>query len=332
MSSRCFILALAFAIAPATAVAQETGTPAPTPTQTSAPAPINPELGIPSDFRLDGDNAQRVEPGPTTSSIPAARTTPSPAQQRETEVAAPRQEPEVERTQVQEPPAAQREVATPTPAATLPSNPTVTSEIEQPAQVDTAPIPTPSIDVGESAVDQTAPAEVSEGGWSVLPILFALLALAIIAMLVWWRRRSPAEAQTIERPEVVERPIPAPAPSPSQAAPQPSALTPQPTPVPTPAPTPAPRPVTIGSLVTKRDVNPSTLVSTRRRPTGGAASTPQQPAAAPTAPAVSGGVTTNLAAKRRAEAEALEKARREERERQSKGPAKVNRSISFDWS
>ncbi|VVT18940.1 hypothetical protein ERY430_80222 [Erythrobacter sp. EC-HK427] len=133
-------------------------------------------------------------------------------------------------------------------------------------------------------------------GWPWLMLLGALLAAAFGWLLLRRRASPPAEpaAQVLPHSE----PAPAPA-EPAEPAPEPILELPQPT------------------------FDPASLVSIRPRSASPAPSMPATPAAG------SGLVTTNLAAKLRAEAEARRIAAEREAARQR--PV-VKGSITFDWS
>ncbi|MDE1466386.1 hypothetical protein [Aurantiacibacter sp. D1-12] len=179
----------------------------------------------------------------------------------------------------------------------------------------------PSISRTQDGVPSSDAPETQGEGWGYWPAMLGALLAALLGSFVWFRRRQREDAETlVERPQVIQA-------EPSKAPEMPNSSTGSlsPTSQDKVADT------TIGSLVSAGSVNPATLVSTgqprNRQMLGHGEPTPQTPpSSAPT-----GMVTTNLAAKRRAEAEAIEKARREVQERQKQSQVRINRSINFDW-
>ena len=330
MSPRNIAFALALVVMPVSVAAQDTGTPAPTPSP--AITPITPNRQIPNDFRLEPGEGQQRTPAPTPTAQsapvvqpvpqePVERATPAPAPSRE--AGQPRQEAQADE-----------------PRRPVPDEPTstdgVAGEVVPPSnEVDvteqgSAGVPPPAEPVPQATEAPTVAETEAEGG-ILLPLLLGFLALAVIAAAIFVRRRKTAEVDEtmIERPVVTparEKPAAIPlAPEKAPASPPAKPSLPEPR---------EPAPHTIGSLVTRRQVDPASLVSTRPRNAstrGTVDIRPGQSSSPPSAP-VAGGITTNLAAKRRAEAEALERSRREAQQRAAPSRPKLNRKVSFDWS
>lgn len=290
--------------------------------ETSEPPPV-----APSDYRLPpGDSEQPPVEGPVLGSQPvrAARPTPTPTPA-QTPSPAPTQVADETRELSPDPVGspnntASRPTATPTrPSAAAPVAETGAPEDseslgENAQQTEASPVdaeaapPTPEITIPEP--DAAANSESFDWSWFVLLAALALAAFGWLAL----RRRSSRSVEVVEevRPHAV-----APEAKPAVATADPTPVQRDPTPD-EPKPTPdLPRP----------SLDPASLVSIsprRQKP----APAPAQ--AVPAVPPADGGlVTTNLAAKMRAEAEA--RRRTAEREAARQRPV-VKGSITFDWS
>ncbi len=314
MSLRQVVLALAFLVLPASAVAQDIATPTPTPTPTPTFTPITPVQSLPNDFRLDpGEGEPRAPTSTPSANVPVIQ--PLPEEQETSSQNAGGATSQPNRTSVDRP--------TRPPAITAPG-PETESDADIPSRPSTVEAAGDegaatgsSLDAGSNDVFQESGADGAVGGTGVFAIILGGIAALVFAVigLLWWRRREANPETVIDRP-AFEREEPT---LPQAAFPA----------EPPPAPRPDSRPPQhmIGSLVNTSAVNPATIVSTR--PRGATISPTQTP---PQSSQSRGLVTTNLAAKRRAEAEALERARQEARQRQAPARPKVNQSVSFDWS
>ena len=273
--------------------------------ETSQPPPI-----APSDFRLPpGEGTQPAAEGPTLGSQPVRAATPTP-----TPTPSPRTAPSQTSTraaapvEAASPPGSQRSLR-PTAAPTLTASPEPVAEAAEPAvsaevggsvpEGESVPAETGEAVFAPEVPPATAPDAGASGdsfGWPWLALLGALLAAAFGWLAL--RRRTSPQAEPVAQVLPHSEPAPAPA-EPAEPAPEPIRDLPQPS------------------------FDPASLVSIRPRSASPAPSMPATPAAG------SGLVTTNLAAKLRAEAEARRIAAERGAARQR--PV-VKGSITFDWS
>ncbi len=248
-------LAVVLASAPLAAqVANEAApppAPAPAPTPTPSPAPAGNSVGPPQlrDFNLNGtvtQPAQPATPTPTPTPAPAPR---SPA----TRTSPPRTT--AAPSAVTQAPVPSGETPVPAPSATL-SQPSPGDAAVEPGPVVVPVAPAPSPAGTESAA-------------SLWPWLAALLAIALGAGFLWWRRQQGSgdryaadhgdAAAFVAPPAAAPTPLPRPAPTPPPVP----AVSPR---VPAPAPAPAPLPEGIvSSRLTPTPVFDG-IVSSRLKP------------------------------------------------------------------
>ena len=323
MTLRWILLPAALLALSAPAAAQDSAQPTPTPT--AQPRPISP--AIPSDFSLTpGDNQPQAQPtpqstprptqqptAPVVQPVPSATATPRPTSSATSRQTAPVREPLVRPTAPAE---------TPAPGSSDGTEIGASAETSPQITAPAAATPTPPVAaVPEATADE--PAE--SAGWGTLGIILAAIAIsaaAALGLVMLWRRRR--DEVVVERAEPHREKDTAPdVPHVGKAATEPASA-----PVAPAEPQSVPQPQS-----TRAMPDPSTLVTIS--PSRNRAARAPQPSANNSA--ASGLVTTNLAAKHRAEAEARERARveaqrRSERARQARTPARVKRSVSFDWN
>ena len=293
---------------------------APTPTATSVPILTDPR--IPGDFSLPSSGDATPVIGPARPADAPAReiVQPQPVASPARSVPEPRDlqvEPEPRAasapvaTQPQPTNQAQRRVAEPQSAVST------GAVVDSPITTETRPGETsadPAADHAAEISSEEVPEPIADSSfmWTLIAFLVSFLAIAALVLLL--RRFVTAFRVRLDKPmvpEVIEplRITPASKPTPAPMAP------------PQPQPAPVARQPDQSGLVQSRIAAPrgnGGLVTTRAP-----ATVPQPPKNADQG---NGLVTTNLAEKRRdqAQAEALEKRRTR--------PASVNRKISFDWN